>query len=437
MRLGWRRTTTQKKELTTVKKRHRTIAWILVVILVVPGLASAIRKGRLVGRVVDPEGDPIPGVTVTATSVEVPGFKVVETTDKKGVFKIDFDVINVVYNYQFQKVGYQSTEATQTWRKDGTARHDFIMQPGATRAVSGAPAVSTSNQAILAFNAGVAAFEAKDYATAEAKIEEALGHDPELRQAWGALSVIELEQGHYQEAVEAAEQAMALGSTDEVILRTRWEAYRNLGDEAKTAEAREDAENAGRLTEEAKRIHNEAVALSKAGNFEGAFAKFQEAVEVDPNLQVALLGVATTGLKIDRNAEVVAATETILKEDPQNEQAIRMRYNASLKLGDENLIIDALVSLAVVEPDMARDGLWLLALAAYDASDMARAKMRFNKVIEVDPNRPRAHYYLGLIYVSEEANAEAKSHLERFLELAPDDPDAATAEDLVKFLSGS
>lgn len=417
-------------------KKHM-IACGLVLILGVTVSASAGRKGRLVGRVVDPDDNPIPGVTVTATSEQLPNFRVVETTDKKGVFKIDFDVINVVYRYQFQKVGYQSTEATQTWRKDGTARHDFTMQPGATRAVSGSPAASTSNQAILAFNAGVAAFEAKDYATAEAKIEEALGHDPELRQAWGVLSVIELEQGHYQEAVEAAEQAMALGSTDEVILRTRWEAYRNLGDEAKTAEAREDAEKAGRLTEEAKRIHNEAVALAKAGNYEGAFAKFQEAVEVDPNLQVALLGVATTGLKIDRNAEVIAATETILKEDPQNEQAIRMRYNASLKLGDENLIIDALVSLAVVEPDMARDGLWLLALAAYDASDMARAKMRFNKVIEVDPNRPRAHYYLGLIYVSEEANAEAKSHLERFLELAPDDPDAATAEDLVKFLSGT
>ena len=171
------------------RKRH-TIAWILVLILAVPGLASAIRKGRLVGRVVDPEGDPIEGVTVTATSAEVPGFRVVETTDKKGVFKIDFDVINVVYRYQFQKVGYQSTEATQTWRKDGTARHDFTMQPGETRAVSGSPAASTSNQAILAFNAGVAAFEAKDYATAEAKIEEALDHDPELRQGWGALSVI-------------------------------------------------------------------------------------------------------------------------------------------------------------------------------------------------------------------------------------------------------
>ena len=50
----------------------------------------------------------------------------------------------------------------------------------------------------------MAAFEAKDWATAETKIEEALEHDPELRQAWEALSVIELEQGHYGEATQAA-----------------------------------------------------------------------------------------------------------------------------------------------------------------------------------------------------------------------------------------
>jgi tetratricopeptide (TPR) repeat protein len=405
--------------------------------LTVPALTVALRKGRLVGRVVDPEGNPIPGVSVTATSEEVPNFREVETTDKKGVFKLDFEEINVVYKYRFEKVGYQTFRTEQTWRKDGTARHDFTMQPGESPAAGDLPLASTSSPAVLAFNEGVKAFEAKDYATAEAKLEEALGHDPDLRQGWAALSVIELEQGHYQEAIEAAEKAMALGSTDELVLRSRWEAYRQLGDEAKAAEAREDLETSGRLTEEAKRIFNEGVRLSKAGDQEGAFLKFQEAVEIDPNLRVALLGVATTGLKIDRNAEAAAAAETILVEDPQNEAALRILYNASLELGDEDMIIDSLVVLAAVEPATAREGLWLLALAVYDADDMDEAKKRFGKVLEVDPNHARAHYYLGLICVSDGANEEAMGHLERFIQLAPDDPDAATAGELVKYLSKS
>jgi Tfp pilus assembly protein PilF len=91
----------------------------------------------------------------------------------------------------------------------------------------------------------------------------------------------------------------------------------------------------------------------------------------------------------------------------------------------------------MVEPTTARDGLLRLALAAYDAQDVDRAKERFGKVLEVDPTHARCHYYLGLISVNEGANYEAVRHFERFIELAPDDPDAATAGDLVKYLSGS
>ena len=417
--------------------KMRTIAWILVVILMASGSAFAIRKGRLVGKVVDPDGNPIEGVTVTATSKEVRGFNVVDTTDHKGVFKVDFEVINVVYHYRFDKVGFQTLEAEQTWKKDGTARHDFIMTPAASPAMEGVAPASSSSPAITAFNAGARAFEAKDYAAAVTNFEEAVRHDPEFQRAWGALSVALIEEDRFQEAVEAAENAIELGSTHEMVLRARWEAYRNLGDEAKATEAQEALERSGRLAEEAKRAFNEAVALSKQGDYEGAFAKYQEASELDRNLQLAMFGVATTGLKINRNEEAFAAAEAILEEDPGNEDAIRIRYNAALALGHEDLIIDALVSLAATEPQTAREGLWLLAIAAYDAGDMERAKLRFGKLLEVDPNHATAHYYLGLIYVGEGANDKAKQHLERFVQLAPDDPEAATAGELITFLSDS
>jgi len=413
---------------------HRRIASLLVLILTVPGLASAVRQGRLIGKVVDPEGNPIPGVTVTATSPDIPGFREVMTTDKKGVFKVDFDRIYVVYHYRFEKLGYRPTEAEQTWSLEGTAHHEFTMHPGETPTLEGLPPASTSNAAILAFNGGVKAFEAKDYPTARAKFEEALEYDPYLRQTWAALSLVHVEQGHYREAAEAAEKAIALGSRDESVLRSRWEAYRNLGDEAKAAEARADLERFGRLTEEAKRIYNEGVALSKAGNDEGAFAKFQQALEVDPNLQVARLGLAATGLKIGRDAEAAAAAETILDADPQHEQALRARYNASLKLGDEAKIVDSLVRLAAVDPVTARDNLFKLATAAYDSDDTVKAKERLGKVLELDPNHPQSHYYLGLILMREGAKEKAKSHLERFLQLAPGAPDAATAEGILNYL---
>ncbi len=418
-------------------KQTRSIVWGLVVILAVAGIASGARKGRLVGRVVDENDKPIEGVTVTATSDQVNGFNEVEVTDKKGVFKIDFDEVNVVYKYRFEKAGYQTMVTQQTWRKDGTARHDFTMFPGQSAAVEDGVVVSTSRPAIQAFHAGVASFEEEMYADSVARFQEAIEHDPELGAAWGALSVAQLQMKKYAEAAQAAEKAIELGSTTVLVYQTRWEAYRNLGDEAKTAEAREDLEKAGRLAEEAKRIYNEALALRKAGDYDGAYELFKDAVEADPNLELAILGVATTALKTERHAEAAEAAQKLLEDNPSHEQALRIRYNAALQLGDEEMIVDALAELVVVEPEMVRQSLWRLALSAYDANDMERAKTRFEKVLEVDPGNAQCHYFLGLIYVNEEANQQAIKHLQRFVELAPDDPEAATATDLVAYLGGS
>ena len=413
---------------------HRASLWVLALTLLVPGLASAIDKGRLIGTVLDAEGKRIEGVIVTITSPEVPGFKEVEVTDKKGVFKVDFEVINVVYHYQFDKVGYQTLKAEQTWKKEGTARHKFEMQPGESTLTEALSPGARLNPAFEAFTAGAAAFDAGEYSRAISSFEEALKHDPELRQAWSALSMARLELEQYEAAAEAAEKAIAMGASDQGVLRTRWEAYRQLGDETKAAEALAAAEQAGNMAEEAKRVFNEAVGFVKADDHEAAFAKFKEASQLDPNLEPAVLGVATTAFQTGRYAEAMEAAEAILENDPGNEPALRVRYNAALQRADEDLIFDALLELAPFEAEVASQGLWNLALAAYDANDSARAKQRFGDLLELDPERAGCHYYLGLLNVSQGANDEARHHFERFLQMAPDHADAASVRDFLEHL---
>ncbi len=145
--------------------------------------------------------------------------------------------------------------------------------------------------------------------------------------------------------------------------------------------------------------------------------------------------MATQGLLIKRYQEALAAAEAILDDDPGHEQALRARYNAALGLGDESLLVPAAMGLATIEPVIARDSLLHLAFEAYDANDMARAKELFGKVLEVDPDQAETHYALAMIAVNDGATEEAKVHLERFLALAPDSPEAATARDLLAYLS--
>jgi Tfp pilus assembly protein PilF len=415
--------------------RQRTVVGVLFFAFLVAGFAFAEREGRLVGKIHDAQGNGIPGVIVTVTSPDIPGFKDIETTDKRGMFTVDFDQIDVTYHYRFDKPGYQSVETNQEWHLHGTQLYEFTMSPGqSAMRTSSAPPASTSQEAITAYNAGVTADKAKDYATAAAKFKEAVTQDPKLRQAWESLALAEFRLGHDQETADAGDKAFALGSTDPSVLEARWQAYRNLKDDAKAAQALKDMEKAGQMADEVKKLHNEAVALLQAKDYANAFTKFQQALAVDPSFQPSLAGLAESGLEIGRNAEAEAAAEAILKADPKNARAIRLRYNACLALGDKAKLADALVSLAAVDPDVARNGLLKMAFDAYDKNDMANAKTRFERVLAVDPNYATAHYYVALIDVSEGATADARAHFERFLQLAPNDPEANSAREALKYL---
>jgi len=415
----------------------RTVTGFLFLLLAVS--ASAERRGRLVGKIMDKDGKGIQGVLVTVTSPQIADFKDVETTDKKGVFSVDFSQIDVTYKYRFDKPGFTSMEFEQKWDLEGSAHQEWTMQPGTSAAFDlapgGLPPASKSPEAVSAYNAGVLAARGKDYATAAARFGDAVQHDPNLRQAWESLSLAQLSLDHNQEAAEAAEKAIALGSADPAVLTTRWQAYRNLKNNAKATEALKDLERIGRRTEEAKKIHNQAVALQKAGDYAGAFAKFQEALNVDPNLQVSLIGLANAGLKIGKPLEAATAAETVLKADPTNEQAIRIRYNACLALGDKSKLREALLGIAPYEPRLARDGILRMAFDAYDANDMVTARARFDEALKIDPNYPQAYYYLALIDVSQGATPDAKAHVQRFLDLAPNDPEANSAREMLKYLN--
>jgi tetratricopeptide (TPR) repeat protein len=415
--------------------QHKT-AWLLLLALSVPALVVAQARGKLVARIHDPEGQPIEGVTVTVTSPQVPGYKDIETTDKKGVFSVEFPKLDVTYHYRFDKIGYQSVEADQNWSLEGTGLFDWTMKPGESAAAvaAGPPPASTSEEAILAFNAGISAYNAKDYATTAKKMTEALSHDPKLRRAWEVLALAQIQLGHYKETADAAEKAMALGSQDAEVLQARWQAYRELKDDAKAAAALKDLDKAGKDKDEAKKFHNKGVELLKAKDYAGAFEQFQSALKLDPDLTESQIGMAEAATRSGHYAEGEAAAEAVLKDDPHNEQAIRLRYNAALGLGNTAKLSEALVGIAPLEPAIARNGLLKIAFDAYDANKMKDSKAAFEKLISVEPSYALPYYYVGVIDIGLGESADAKSHLERFLQLAPSDKEAQSAREMLKYL---
>jgi hypothetical protein len=130
-----------------MRSARRNAASLLCVVLLLAAAPSQARQGRLIGKVVGPDGKPIGGVTVTTTSESLPGFHQQATSDGKGVFTIDFTRVNVVYVYTFEKEGYLRLRVEQKWTLEGTERHQFVLTPAPAGATAGATAGPTPGAA--------------------------------------------------------------------------------------------------------------------------------------------------------------------------------------------------------------------------------------------------------------------------------------------------
>lgn len=416
--------------------KYRVITMALALAALAATSAWAAGEGRTIGTVLDGDGNPLEGVTVTVTSPDLSTFSATATTKKNGRFVVAFSDAFLTYVYKFEKDGYQTQEVEFKANKSGISRQEFTLHAGVTPTAGEevTEVASASNVAVLAFNAALEAFNAGDFATAQAKLEETLTADPEIHQAHLLLSEVYAERENYADSAASAEAALALvpGNTD--ALRLRYQAYRKLGDKEKADAALADYEAAGEAAEEAKRIYNEGVALDKAGDQQGAYEKFLEAAELSPDLTLAQTAIMATAFKSELYEDAAKAAEQILRNDPDNPQALRVRYDSYVKLENSEKRLEALLGLATVDKEFASTTLLNEAAAIFNAGDMATSKPLFEKIIEVDPDQAKVYYFLGLIAVNDGDNATAKQHLAKFVELDPDDPDAGTAKEMIAYL---
>jgi len=77
-----------------------------------------------------------------------------------------------------------------------------------------------------------------------------------------------------------------------------------------------------------------------------------------------------------------------------------------------------------------------LGMAHYNKGEMDIAKKYLDKTVQDHPDVAQAYYFRGLINLSLDQSA-AKADFEKFIEMAPDSPQAAEARDYLKYLNGS
>lgn len=179
--------------------------------------------------------------------------------------------------------------------------------------------------------------------------------------------------------------------------------------------------------------YNAGVQLLNAGDSAGAEAKFLEATVANPQLVEAWTALAGIYLKAEKMNEALEAAAKALAIDALDPRALRVQVDAYRALGDTAKAQAASDALAKADPSSAGIELLNQGVNLFNEGKMDEARVVLEKAQAADPSLPRTYYMLGLCYSANDA-AKAKASLQKFIELAPNDPDAQTAKEMLSYL---
>lgn len=177
----------------------------------------------------------------------------------------------------------------------------------------------------------------------------------------------------------------------------------------------------------------EAKALFRAGDNAGAKAKFAEAVAAKPDLEQAHVGLAELTYEAGEMEQALAAAEKCLELNSDSIACLAIAANASGALGNEAARAEYMARYQVLNPE---DPTILFNEAAtfLNKLDDEGARPLLEKCLAADPDFPECNFEYGMLLLRAGDMEGAKTHLQKYLEVAPEGPQAATAQETIKYL---
>ncbi|MFQ5878343.1 MAG: tetratricopeptide repeat protein [Acidobacteriota bacterium] len=289
-------------------------------------------------------------------------------------------------------------------------------------ALYGSAARVSPRSARIRFNLGNAHLRRSEYDRAEEEYRAALSIYPDFNDARINLGMAVLQRGRPLEALGFLKTAVSRSPTLPDAWINLGAAYRSLGDPLSAEEAFREALEIDRR---ACRAWNNlgAIALAR-GEIAVAIDHLRRAVDCDPGLAVLRINLADALAAAGRPAEADRQFETAYRLDPDLPEARRGRGEVALRKGDRAMAEREFRAAASGRPPSARAANFLGYLLA-QKGDVAGAVRAYERAIRIDPTLHDAHRSLGILYADRLGDPERGArHLERSLEIAPDQPGA-------------
>ncbi|MBP1633497.1 MAG: lipoprotein NlpI [Acidobacteria bacterium] len=197
---------------------------------------------------------------------------------------------------------------------------------------------------------------------------------------------------------------------------------------------KEDAARA----EAIKKLFEEGVAASRSNDYDGALAKFNEAIVLLPSCYDCYYNIGFAHAQKKDYAKAEEAFKKALELKPDYVEAyngLATVYNAQKRFDDAQAASQKAAELSATAGTTSGggsvDAIYNQGVIDWNAGKAEEAKGHFEEVLKLNPNHPEAHYQLAMCYVNLGNLAEATKYFEKYLELAPDGQYAAQAKALV------
>ena len=197
--------------------------------------------------------------------------------------------------------------------------------------------------------------------------------------------------------------------------------------------SKEDAAKAAAL----KAVFEEGVTASKAGDFDTAIAKFNEASAIVPNCYDCFynIGYAQMQKKDYEQAEIAFSKAIEFKPNYVDAfNGLATVYNAQKKFDKAAEMGAKAAELAAAAGPGGTGGVdaeYNQGVILWNAGRIPEAKAHFEKVIFMKPDHADAHYQIGMANLNEGKMADAAVMFEKYLELAPEGQYAATVKGIL------
>jgi len=290
--------------------------------------AAALAQGvpgaqcRLQGKISDSAGNPVDGASITITTPNLTTFKVTLKADASGHYSTILQDCTMPYHVKFEKDGFGPAEVEKKIPINEQATLDQKLMKTSelqAKAAAAAPAPSTNDQAVLAFNAGVEALQGGDKATAEKKFLEAVGKNPDLPNGWQALTQIAYEKKDWPKVLEYGQKATDLDPSMGNLYAMMAEAAKQTGD--KKAAAEWTSRYAEANPDSPEILFNKGVDAYNKGKMKDAEAALSKAVEAKPDFANAHFWLGMAEFNQNKKGEAKTHLEKYLELEPNGKEA--------------------------------------------------------------------------------------------------------------------